>query len=211
MPIPYSEVSKMQRQQITPGLRYFFKKLERRSEEINEALSLKSSQKKVVPFDEVERFARAIMTQNIFIHTIGVNGKHESTILTKAMFSINKVVRLYYSTTLDDSKQGYIRLRPCVEKQLIVVERLHGYRPKPEILYASIDECHVIRFFVGWLLRRIDWDKTKLNNLDLYKKFVQVEREELEAKIAEEEEERKAHELQQTLDKHFGERLPGKK
>ena len=58
--------------------------------------------------------------------------------------------------------------------------------------------------FIGWLLRRIDWEKTKLDNLDLYKRFVEVEREELEAKIAEEEAEREAEELQKTLDKHFG-------
>ncbi len=86
------------------------------------------------------------MTQNIFIYTVGVNGKRESTILTKAMFSINKVVRIYYSTSFDESQQGFLRLSPDVDQQLILVERLHGFRPKPELLYASKDECHVIRF-----------------------------------------------------------------
>lgn len=195
----------MQKQLISPAVQYFFKKLEKRSTEIELSLAESSSKHQEISFDEVERFARAIMTQNIFIHTIGLNGKHESTILSKAMFSINKVVRLYYSTSMDDSVQGYLRIRPCIDRQVIVVERLHGYRPNPETLYASKDECHVVRFFVGWLLRRIDWDKTKLNNLDLYKKFVEVEREQLSARIAEEQAEREALELQKTLDKHFGE------
>lgn len=194
----------MNKTQISPALRYFFKKMERKSNEIAEFRLREVESHKTVPFDEVEKFSRALMTQNIFIHTVGVNGKHESTILSKAMFSINKVVRLYYSTSFDEYTQGYLRLRPDANQQLILVERLHGYRPKPELLYASMDECHVIRFFVSWLLRRIDWDKTKLDNLDLYKRFMEVEREELEAKIAEEEAEREAEELQKTLDKHFG-------
>ena len=170
---------------ISPGLRYFFKKMEKKSAEIESLRLLAEENNKVVPFDEVEKFARALMTQNIFIHTVGVNGKHESTILAKAMFSINKVVRLYYSTSFDEYTQGYLRIRPDMNQQMILVERLHGYRPEPEVLYASMDECHVMRFFIGWLLRRIDWEKTKLDNLDLYKRFVEVEREELEAKIAE--------------------------
>lgn len=189
---------------ISPGLRYFFKKMEKKSAEIESLRLLTEENNKVVPFDEVEKFSRALMTQNIFIYTVGVNGKPESTILAKAMFSINKVVRLYYSTSFDEYTQGYLRIRPDMNQQMILVERLHGYRPEPEVLYASMDECHVVRFFIGWLLRRIDWEKTKLDNLDLYKRFVEVEREELEAKIAEEEAEREAEELQKTLDKHFG-------
>uniref|UniRef100_Q31IT8 Uncharacterized protein n=1 Tax=Hydrogenovibrio crunogenus (strain DSM 25203 / XCL-2) TaxID=317025 RepID=Q31IT8_HYDCU len=193
----------MNKSEITPALQYFFKKLERKSEEVRQHKLATEDKKEIVPFDEVERFARAIMTQNIFIHTVGVNGKPESTILTKAMFSINKVVRLYYSTSLDEDRQGYLRIHPDRKKQLIVVERLHGFRPKPEILYASLDECHVIRFFVGWLLRRIDWEKTKIDNLDLYKKFVDLERKALEEAIAAEEAEKQEAQLQQTLDKHF--------
>ncbi|QBZ82318.1 hypothetical protein GHNINEIG_00346 [Hydrogenovibrio crunogenus] len=193
----------MNKSEITPALQYFFKKLERKSEEVRQHKLATEDKKEIVPFDEVERFARAIMTQNIFIHTVGVNGKPESTILTKAMFSINKVVRLYYSTSLDEDRQGYLRIHPDRNKQLIVVERLHGFRPKPEILYASLDECHVIRFFVGWLMRRIDWEKTKIDNLDLYKKFVDLERKALEEAIAAEEAEKQEAQLQQTLDKHF--------
>jgi len=193
----------MSKKNITPALRYFFKKLERKSDEIYQAENSKNVQSHEVPFDEVERFARAIMTQNIFIHTVGINGKHESTILTKAMFSINKVVRLYYSTTLDENDQGYIRIRPDSEQQLILVERLHGYRPMPELIYASLDECHVIRFFISWLIRRIDWDKTKVNHLDLYKEFAEIERKEVEEEIAAQEAIKQEAELKNAIKKHF--------
>lgn len=195
----------MSKTNITPALKYFFKKLERKSDEYYRAEQSQEVKSHSVPFDEVERFARAIMTQNIFIHTVGINGKHESTILTKAMFSINKVVRLYYSTTLDENNQGYIRIRPDSEQQLILVERLHGFRPNPELLYASLDECHVIRFFISWLIRRIDWDKTKVSNLDLYKEFVEIERKEIEDEIAVQQAEQQQTELKNALKKHFPE------
>ncbi|MBN2606777.1 MAG: hypothetical protein JXR47_05520 [Thiotrichales bacterium] len=200
----------MKKQDITKGLKYFFKKLEKKSSELEEERASLVASHRDVPFDQVENFSRALMTQNIFIHTVGVNGKHESTILSKAMFSINKVVRLYYSTSFDESVQGYIRMRPCYQQQLIVVERMHGYRPKPELLYASIDECHVIRFFSNWVVKRIDWSKTKISNLDLYKRFKEVERQEYEEQVAEEIAQLEAMELQKTLDKHFGKegRLP---
>ncbi|WP_194073979.1 hypothetical protein [Thiomicrorhabdus aquaedulcis] len=155
-----------------------------------------------VPFDDVEVFLRQIMTQNIFIHTVGVNGKHESTILAKAVFSMNKVVRLYYSTSFDETQSGFIRIRPDVEQQLIVVERLHGYRSTPEILYASHEQAHVIRYVVRWLLRRIDWSKTKLTNLDLYKRYIEQEQEEYLAKIAQEELARQEAEVAQVIKKH---------
>lgn len=200
----------MKKQDITKGLKYFFKKLEKKSFELDEEKASLVASRREVPFDQVETFSRALMTQNIFIHTVGMNGKHESTILSKAMFSINKVVRLYYSTSFDESVQGYIRLRPCYKQQLIVVERMHGYRPQPELLYASIDECHVIRFFSNWIVKRIDWSKTKISNLDLYKRFKDVERQEYEDRVAEEIAQLEAMELQKTLDKHFGKesRLP---
>ncbi|MDR9499173.1 MAG: hypothetical protein RI556_08365 [Hydrogenovibrio sp.] len=193
----------MDKTEVTPSLRYFFKKMETRAEALRSEVEVKAQQGQPVPFDRLEQFVRAIMSQNIFIFTVGLNGKPESTILTKAMFSINKVVRLYYSISLDDRRQGFLRIRPDSQLQLILVERLHGYRPKPEVLYASYDECHVIRYFINWLMRRIDWEKTKIHNLELYKKFVEQERKELEEAIARDEEDRKEEELQQTLHKHF--------
>ncbi len=193
---------------MSKGLRFFFKRLEKRSGQLDEARLTEESRNQEIPFDDVERFARAIMSQNIFIHTVGINGKDESTILSKAMFSINKVVRLYYSTSIDESCQGYLRLHADQTKQMIVVERLHGLRPCPETLYASKDESHVIRFFANWILKRIDWDKTKINNLDLYKKLKEVERLEYEEQIAQDLAEIEALEIQTTLDKHFGGKRP---
>ena len=190
---------------MSKSLRHFFKRLEKRSDQLDDLRVADEGMFKEVPFDEIERFSRAIMTQNIFIHTVGINGKHESTILSKAMFSINKVVRLYYSTSIDESRQGYLRLRADKNQQLILVERLHGLRPKPELLYASLDECHVIRFFVNWILKRIDWQKTRIKNLDLYRNMKEIERLEYEEQIAKELELLESQEIQSTLERHFGE------
>ncbi len=172
------------RKPVTPAVKYFLKQLERRSEALEGVLQSERAAFQEVPFEEVENFFRRIMTQNIFIHTVGMNGRPESTILSKATFSMNKVVRVYYSTSFDESETGFVRIQPCVEKQLITVERLHGYRPKPEILYQSRDQCHIIRFMTRWLLRRIDWDKTHLRNLDLYKQFIEQEKREEEERLA---------------------------
>ncbi len=190
--------------EMSKGLRYFFKKLEKKSGQLDLDKQLSLENKKEVPFDEIERFSRSLMTQNIFLYTVGMNGKRESTILTKAMFSINKMVRLYYSTTLDVSGQGYIRLRTDHDKQLILVEQLHGYRPKPEIIYASLDEGHVIRFFANWILKRVDWDKTRVQHLELYKELKRLEQEEHDARVAEELLLIEERDLQATLSKHFG-------
>ncbi len=84
---------------------------------------------------------------------------------------------------------------------MIVVERVHGLRLKPERIYASPDQCHVVRFMVRWLMRRIDWDKTKLNNLDLYKRVVAQEQEEIRHKIEEQIAQQEAEEIQRALEK----------
>jgi len=194
----------MKQEKMSKGLRYFFKKLEKKSGLLDSEKLEQEESVKEVPFDQVERFARALMTQNIFIYTVGMNGKRESTILTKAMFSINKVVRLYYSTTLDEYGQGYLRLSADYNRQLILVERLHGFRPEPELIYASLDENHVIRFFSNWILKRIDWEKTRVNHLELYKELKRIEVEEAEEKLAKLLAERQEAELQTTLDRHFG-------
>ncbi|WP_019557059.1 hypothetical protein [Thiomicrorhabdus arctica] len=186
---------------LAPAVKYFFKHLERRSEQIKSGISEVSSLHKDIPFEEVEGFFRQIMTQNIFIHTVGLNGKHESTILAKAIFSMDKVVRVYYSTSFDEDNIGFIRVRPDSEEQLIIVERVHGLRVKSERIYVSRDQCHVVRFMVRWLMRRIDWDKTKLNNLELYKRVVAQEQEELKRQIEEQIAQKEAEELQRALEK----------
>lgn len=170
---------------ISPAVKFFFKSLERRSDALKNAERLTEIRYKDVPIDEVEQFFRSIKGQNIFINTVGVNGKRESTILAKAIFNLNQVVRVYYSISFDDSQSGFLRIRTDVENQTIAVERIHGLRPRPELLYQSADQLKIVRYMTRWLLRRIDWDKTKLNNLELYKQFVEARREEHEAQLRE--------------------------
>lgn len=187
---------------ITRSVKYFFQHLEKKSAQIQSAIELERSKNKELPFDEVENFFRQLMTQNIFIHTVGMNGKHESTILSKAVFSMNKVVRIYYSTSFNEEQTGFIRIRPDKKLKTIIVERMHGYRPSPEMMYTSTDECRIVRFMVRWLMRRIDWDKTKLNNLDLYKRFQLERQQEIEAQIAEQAAMEEEAALREALEKH---------
>lgn len=170
---------------LTPGVKYFFSSLETRSDLLKEAKRQEAQRFKEIPIDEVEQFFRTIRTQNIFIKTVGLNGKQESTILSKAIFNLNKVVRIFYSISLDDSQSGFVRIMPDVINQTIVIEVLHGLRPKPEVLYHSPNQASIIRFMTRWLLRRIDWKMTKLDNLDLYKQFVEERRLEMEERIQE--------------------------
>lgn len=170
---------------ITPAVKFFFKSLERRSDALKNAERLTEIRYQDVPIDEVEQFFRTIKAQNIFINTVGVNGKRESTILAKAIFNLNQIVRVYYSISFDDTQSGFLRIRTDVENQTIVVERIHGLRPRPELLYQSADQLKIVRYMTRWLLRRIDWNKTKLNNLELYKQFVEARREEHEEQLRE--------------------------
>ncbi|WP_319380221.1 hypothetical protein [Thiomicrorhabdus sp.] len=150
------------------SLQYFYDRLKTRSQAVKR-FSKSHQPHELVDFVDIDSFFRALMTQNIFLNTIGVNGKHESTILSKAVFSMSRLVRIYYSTSFDETQCGFIRIRPDENEESILVERLHGYRPQPEIIYASPYPSHVIRFMVRWLIRRIDWSKTKIDNLDLQK------------------------------------------
>lgn len=170
---------------LTPGVKYFFSSLETRSDLLKEAKRQETLRFQEVPIEQVEQFFRTIRTQNIFIKTVGLNGKQESTILAKAIFNLNKVIRIFYSMSLDDSQSGFVRIMPDVVNQTIVIEVLHGVRPKPEVLYHSPNQSRIIRFMTRWLLRRIDWRMTKLDNLDLYKQFVEERRLEIEEKIQE--------------------------
>ena len=194
---------------VAPAVKYFFKRLEKRSEQIKAGISETSSMFSEVPFAKVESFFRQVMSQNIFINTVGMNGKPESTILAKAVFSMNKVVRIYYSTSFNDYNSGFIRIRPDSNQQLIIVERLHGIRPKSEVLYVSHYECHVVRFMVRWLMRRIDWEKTKLSNLDLYKRILVEEHEALQAEIEAQIAEQEAATAQLAFDKYTKKRSRG--
>ncbi|MCF6298721.1 MAG: hypothetical protein L3J01_02465, partial [Thiomicrorhabdus sp.] len=96
---------------ISPSARYFIKLLEKRSLEIQRELASKSLASQEVSFEEVDLFFKQIMSQNIFIFTVGQNGKRESTILAKAIFNMSQVVRVFYSTSFDDEQTGFIRIR----------------------------------------------------------------------------------------------------
>lgn len=193
---------KTRQQPITPAIKYFFKRLEKQAHEIERQIALERERNQPVPFDDVENFFRQIMTQNIFIFTVGINGKPESTILSKAIFSMNKVVRVFYSTSLNDDNNGFIRVRPINSEQTIVVERLHGHRPVPELLYSSKDQCHIVRFMVRWMMRRIDWNKTKLGNLDLYKRMLEEMHAELEHQLMLADDEEEVEALRDEYEKH---------
>ena len=196
---------------ISPSARYFIKLLEKRSAEIQLEQSTRSQLNQDIQFDEVDLFFKQIMSQNIFIYTVGQNGKKESTILAKAIFSMSQVIRIFYSTSFDDENTGFIRVRADRNQQLIIVERMHGIRPKPELLYCSLDQCHVIRFLIRWIMRRVDWSKTKLVNLELYRRYHQELQEEAEAKmnaaLAEQEKER----VQQAYEAHVKNKTKRKK
>ncbi len=168
---------------ISPSARYFIKLLEKRSMEIQHELESQSLASQEVHFEEIDLFFKQVMSQNIFIYTVGQNGKRESTILAKAVFSMSQVIRIFYSTSFDDEQSGFIRIRKDQKLQLIIVERMHGIRPKAELLYSSADQCHVIRFLIRWIMRRVDWSKTKLANLELYRRYHQELQVEAEAKV----------------------------
>jgi hypothetical protein len=196
---------------ISPSARYFIKLLEKRSLEIQRELTSKSLASQEISFDEIDLFFKQIMSQNIFIYTVGQNGKQESTILAKAIFSMSQVIRLFYSTSFDDEQSGFIRIRADRALQLIIVERMHGVRPQPEVLYSSLDQCHVIRFLIRWIMRRVDWSKTKLANLELYRRYHQELQAEAEAKmnaaLVQQEQER----VQREYEAHMKRRKKGRK
>lgn len=171
--------------EVTPALEYFFAVLEKENNRI-EQLEADRPKFEEILIDEIEGFVRSLKTQNIFIHTVGLTGKHESTILAKAIFSLNKLIKIYYSTSFDEQDTGFIRVCGDEEEQQIVVERVHGYRAQPERLYASQDQCHIIRYLTQWILKRVDWEKTKLNSLDIYQAFVSKRQEEIEAEVYDE-------------------------
>lgn len=166
----------MSNKQLTESIKYFLRRLEKEVETIQRQKETQRPEE-TNDFEEIEQFFRTIKMQNIFIFVVGINGKPESSSLPKLIFSLGKVVRIYYSLSLDSEQAGFMRIRLNTDENLIIIERLHGYRPKPEIIYASKNPCHIIRFVTRWMLRRIDWKKTKLHNLDLYKQYL-TEREE---------------------------------
>lgn len=176
---------KLKKITVTPAIKYFFAVLEKEHSKA-EDLFEEQTEDDFLPIEEVEAFVRSLKTQNIFIFTVGLSGKQESTILSKAIFNLNKVIKIYYSTSFDERDSGFIRVRSDLDAQQIVIERLHGFRPIAERMYQSADQCHIVRFLTQWIIRRIDWKKTKISTLELYDAYLKLRQEELEQKLQEE-------------------------
>jgi len=163
-----------------PALFYFLRRLERAEDQYltrSFAESLKTQHD--VPFELVELFVRRVRQQNIFVRVLGPSGKKESLLLNKVIFSMNKVVRIYCSFSLRDEENSYLRMYPNRRKGVITVERLAGAWDAPQVVFEHHDQCHAIRFITNWVVARLDWQKTKLHNLDIYKLFVQTRQQQL--------------------------------
>ncbi|WP_294948371.1 hypothetical protein [Sulfurivirga sp.] len=169
-----------------PALFYLMRRLER-AEDQHLARTFSSYHRTHHEVDThlLELFIRRIRQQNIFVRIMGPNGKRESLLLSKVLFSMSKVIRLYCSLSVRDEDNVYLRIFPDTRTGLIRVQRLRGGDVlMPEEVFAHADQCHIIRFITRWIVERVDWQKTKLRNLDIYKLFVQTRQEQLEQKLA---------------------------
>ncbi len=167
-----------------PALFYFLRRLERAEDQyLTRSFAEAVKTHHDVPFELVELFIRRIRQQNIFVRITGPNGKYESLLLNKVLFSMSKVVRLYCSVSLRDEENVYLRMYPNTRKGLITVEKIEGQQRQPKVIFEHHDQCHMIRFLTNWIVSRLDWKKTKLRNLDIYKLFVQTRQEQLEQKL----------------------------
>jgi len=93
------------------------------------------------------------------------------------------LIRLYEGVSVRDEDNSFLRIYPDARRGKIVVERLDGPDYTPRLIYAHRDECHIIRFIAHWIIDHIDWNKTRLRNLDLYKLFVRMRDERLQRKL----------------------------
>jgi hypothetical protein len=167
-----------------PALFYFLRRLERAEDQyLAHSFADKIKNHHEVPFDLVELFIRRIRQQNIFVRITGPNGKPESLLLNKVLFSMSKVVRIFCSLSMRDEENVYLRMYPDTRRGVIAVERLVGQWTQPQRIFAHHDQCHAIRFLTNWIVERLDWKKTKLRNLDIYKLFVQTRQEQLQQQL----------------------------
>ncbi len=167
-----------------PALFYFMRRLERAEDQyLTRRFAERIKTHHEVPFELVELFIRRIRQQNIFVYITGPNGKRESLLLNKVLFSMSKVVRLYCSLSLRDEENLYLRMYPDTRSGQILVERFGGAWSDRRVVFRHHDQCHAIRFLTNWIVERLDWQKTKLRNLDIYKLFVQTRQQQLEQQL----------------------------
>jgi hypothetical protein len=178
-----------------PALFYFMRLLERAEDRAMVRKFEQEDSHHFVPFEMVEKFMRQVRQQNIFVFVPGWSSKRESLLITKVSFSMGSVVRLYEGVSVRDEDNSYIRIYPDPKRGKIVVERLRGPDYVPKMIYAHREECHIIRFIAHWIVDRIDWEKTRLRNLDLYKLFVRTRDERLQRQLRELNEQRQVRNI----------------
>lgn len=167
-----------------PAVRYFLRRLERAEDQYLVDRFLHEYQTHhEVPFELVDHFVRRIRQQNIFVYMQGPNGKQESLLLTKVLFSMNKVVRLYVSLSMREEDYRFLRIYPNPRTGKITVEQLRDRQAAPQEVFSHRDQCHIIRYLTNWIVAHLDWKKTKLRNLDIYKLFVETRQRQLEQKL----------------------------
>ena len=182
-----------------PALFYFMRLLERAEDRAMVQQFEQEESHHYVPFELVEKFMRQVRQQNIFVFVPGWSGKAESLLITKVSFAMGGVVRLYEGVSVRDEDNSFLRIYPDPRSGKIVVERLRGPDFVPKQIYAHREQCHIIRLIAHWIIDRIDWEKTRLRNLDLYKLFVRTRNEQLQRKLKELNEQRKmGHFMQRT-------------
>lgn len=178
-----------------PALFYFMRLLERAEDRAMVQQFEEDERLHHVPFELVEQFMRQVRQQNLFVYITGTSGKRESLLIGKISFSMGGVVRLYESLSLREEESGYVRIYPDNRRGVIVVERLRGPLYVPKVIYQHRRECHIIRFIAHWIIDRIDWKKTRLRNLDLYKLFVRTRDERLQRQLRELNEQRQVRSI----------------
>lgn len=169
---------------FSPAIDAFFAKLIHREQAVRRMEAFADALRPQINADEIVHFFRVLKGQNIFIQTIGLTGKLESNILSNVIYNFNDEVRLYYSQSLDDSRSGFIRVCPDIDEGLIAVDNIYGDPLSQYRLYQSPDQKAILKYMIRWLLKRIDWQKTRLDNIDLYHVFRERKQAEAEAEVA---------------------------
>ncbi len=169
---------------FSPAIDAFFEKLIHREQAVRRMEQVVDGLKPQLDASEIVHFFRVLKGQNIFIQAIGLTGKLESNILSNVIYNFNDEVRLYYSQSLDETQSGFIRVSPDLVAGVIAVDNIYGEPLTQLRLYQSLDQKAILKYMIRWLLKRIDWQKTRLDNVDLYHIFIERKQAEAEAEMA---------------------------
>ncbi|AHF02176.1 hypothetical protein THIAE_01000 [Thiomicrospira aerophila AL3] len=183
---------------FSPAIDAFFERLIHREQAVRRMEMVAEAVHPRLDSTEIVHFFRILKGQNIFIQTIGLTGKLESNILSNVVYNFNDEIRLYYSQSLDDSMSGFIRVCPDIAQSVIAVDNIYGEPLSQLRLYQSPDQKAILKYMIRWLLKRIDWNKTRLDNIDLYHIFLERKQAEAEAEVARLQDEFAAHQAQLT-------------